>query len=83
MPDATHRVHLDVLAGFYAANGGERGSDRPSLSSTLLFRASNSSQKLNLSWTPTSHKPRRKWPSKTFLTYLMFSEKGSEETGSK
>lgn len=27
MPDVSHRVHLDVLVGFYAVNGGDRGSD--------------------------------------------------------
>lgn len=30
-PDASHRVHLDVLVCFYAVNGGDRGSDSPSL----------------------------------------------------
>ncbi|KAF8446258.1 Urb2/Npa2 family-domain-containing protein [Boletus edulis BED1] len=27
MPDATHGVHFNVLVGFYAVNGGDRGSD--------------------------------------------------------
>ena len=29
-PDASHRVHLDILISFYAVNGGDRGSDSPS-----------------------------------------------------
>lgn len=32
MPDVSHRVHLDVLVGFYAVNGGDRDSDGTSFS---------------------------------------------------
>jgi len=29
-PGVSHHVHIDVLVGFYAVNGGDRGSDSPS-----------------------------------------------------
>ena len=70
MPDISHRVHLDVLVGFYAVNGGYRGSDRSSFF-RLYFHLAPSTlfQRSNTSWTLTSHKHQRNCPSKTFLAY--------------
>ena len=55
MPDAVHRVHLDVLVGFYVVNSGDTSALFVSYASISCFRLNF--QKPNTSWTFTLLEP--------------------------